>query len=54
MENIIDLIPKFYSENKMKKTGIAGLFAACLELTREGVISISQKKKFEKLMIKKI
>ncbi len=38
----------------MKKTGIAGLFAACLELTREGVISISQKKKFEKLMIKKI
>ena len=53
-KNIIDLIPKFYSENKMKKTGIAGLFAACLELTREGVISISQKKKFEKLMIKKI
>jgi len=53
-KNIIDLIPKFYSENKMKKTGIAGLFAACLELTREGVISLSQKKKFEKLMIKKI
>ena len=45
-KNIIDLIPKFYSENKMKKTGIAGLFAACLELTREGVISLSQKKNF--------
>ena len=38
----------------MKKTGIAGIFAACLELTREGVLSVSQKKLFDKLMIKKI
>ncbi len=52
-KNIMDLIPKFYSENKMKRTGIAGLFAASLELTREGIISISQKKIFEKLMVKK-
>ena len=37
----------------MKRTGIAGLFAATLELTREGIITISQKKKFEKLMVKK-
>ena len=53
-KNIINLIPKYYSNNKMKRTGIAGIFAACLELTKEGVISVSQKKIFDKLMIKKI
>ena len=37
----------------MKKTGIAGLFAASLELTKEGVIQIMQKKIFDKLLIKK-
>ena len=37
----------------MKKTGIAGIFAASLELTRERIISISQKKLFDKLMIKR-
>ena len=37
----------------MKRTGIAGIFAAGLELTREGIISVSQKKNFDKLMIKK-
>ena len=52
-KNIIDLIPKFYSTKKMKKTGIAGIFSASLELSREGVISISQLKLFDKLMIKK-
>ena len=53
-KNIINFIPKYYSNNKMKRTGIAGIFAACLELTKEGVISVSQKKIFDKLMIKKI
>ena len=52
-ENIFEVIPKFYLEKKMKKTGIAGIFAASLELTREGIISISQKKLFDKLMIKR-
>ena len=52
-KNIMDLVPKFYTDNKMKKTGIAGIFAACLELTKEGVVSVSQKKIFDKLMIKK-
>ena len=52
-KNIFELIPKFYSDNKMKKTGIAGIFAAGLELAREGIISVSQKKNFDKLMIKK-
>ena len=52
-KNIVELIPKFYLEKKMKKTGIAGIFAASLELTKEGIISISQNKLFDKLSIKK-
>ena len=53
-KNIIDLIPKFYLENKMNKTGVAGIFAAILELTKERVITVSQKKNFDKLMVKKL
>tara|TARA_B100000989_G_C19369652_1_gene396786 strand:- start:12 stop:752 length:741 start_codon:yes stop_codon:yes gene_type:complete len=53
-KNIVELIPKFYSENKMKRTGISGIFAASLELTKEGIVSISQEKNFEQLMIKKV
>ena len=52
-KNIVELIPKFYLEKKMKKTGIAGIFAASLELTKEGIISISQNQQFHKLLIKK-
>ena len=52
-KNIIDLIPSFYLKNKMKKTGIAGIFAASLELTKEGIIRVSQNKNFDNLMIKK-
>ena len=51
--NINDLIPDFYSNKKMKNTGLAGIFAASLELTREGAITILQEKIFEKVMIKK-
>ena len=43
-KNIFELIPKFYSDNKMKRTGIAGIFAASLELTKEGFISFLKKK----------
>ena len=53
-KNIFELIPKFYKKNKMKRTGIAGIFAASLELTKEGIISISQKKLFDRLKIKKL
>ena len=53
-KSIVELIPKFYLEKKMKKTGIAGIFAASLELTKEGIISISQNKQFHKLLIKKM
>jgi len=52
-KNINELIPKFYFKNQMKKTGIAGIFSASLELTKEGIVKISQKKIFDKLMIKK-
>ena len=39
--DIIELIPsKFKKTNTLRKSGIAGLFAASLELTREGVINI--------------
>ena len=33
-KNIMKLIPNFYLKNKMKKTGIAGIFAASLELNK--------------------
>ncbi len=52
-KNINDLIPKYYLNNKMNKTGIAGIFAASLELTKEGAIKMLQKKIFDELMIKK-
>jgi|TARA_B110000967_G_C18684066_1_gene459591 segregation and condensation protein A len=52
-KNINELIPKFYFKNQMEKTGIAGIFAASLELTKEGIVKVSQKKIFDKLMIKK-
>ena len=52
-KNIIELIPKFYLKNNMIRTGIAGIFEASLELTKEGVTKVSQKKIFDNLMIKK-
>ena len=52
-KNINDFIPKYYKNNKMLKTGSAGLLAACLELTKEGILNIEQKKIFGKLLIKK-
>ncbi len=52
-KNIFELIPmKFKETNNLKKTGISGIFAASLELTREGLITIMQKKSFDKLLIK--
>ena len=52
-QNIKKLIPKFYYTKDMKKTGVAGIFSASLELTKEGIIKVSQKNLFDKLMIKK-
>ena len=53
-KNINDLIPKFYSNKEMHKTGLAGIFAASLELTKDGSTKILQDKIFEKVMIKKV
>ena len=53
-KNIVDLIPESYKENTQKKrTGLSGIFAASLELTKEGVINIMQKKTFDDILIKK-
>tara|TARA_B100000579_G_C22821768_1_gene851023 strand:- start:515 stop:1264 length:750 start_codon:yes stop_codon:yes gene_type:complete len=53
-KNIIDLVPESYKQNSQKKrTGISGIFAACLELTREGIINIKQNKTFDDILIKK-
>ena len=52
-KNILDLIPSKFKKNiKLKKSGVCGLFSASLELSREGLISIMQKKTFDKLLIK--
>ena len=52
-KEISQLIPKkFKVTKKLKKSGLAGFFAAALELTKEGLISIMQKKNFDALLIK--
>ena len=52
-KNLYEIIPsKFKTSTNLKKTGISGIFAASLELTREGANSIMQKKSFERLLIK--
>ena len=51
--NISDFIPsKFKKNKKLKKSGLSGLFSASLELCKEGLINIMQKKTFDKLLIK--
>ena len=53
-KNIEDLIPEnFFINKKLKKSGISGIFSACLELTKQGTINIMQKKFFDKILIKK-
>ena len=53
-KNLDDLIPKnFILSKKLKKTGKAGIFAASLELTKEGDLKIKQKNLFDELFIRK-
>ncbi len=53
-KDLFDLIPDNYRQDAQKKrTGLSGIFAASLELTKEGLISMMQKKKFDKILIKK-
>jgi len=52
-KNFVDLIPSYFKKSeKLKKTGVAGFFAASLELTKDGLINIMQKSQFEKIFIK--
>ena len=52
-KEVFELIPnKFKKSKKLKKSGIAGFFAASLELTREGLVNIMQKKDSDKLLIR--
>ena len=52
-KEISELIPKKFKETKrLKKSGLAGLFSASLELTKDGLINIMQKKSFGMLLIK--
>ena len=52
-KEITKLIPtKFKETKKLRKSGIAGLLSASLELSKEGLINIMQKKSFDRLLIK--
>ena len=53
-KDIVELIPDAYKQNlQKKKTGLSGILAASLELTKEGIINIMQKKTYDKILIKK-
>ena len=52
-KEISELIPKKFRKTKMlKRSGLAGFLTASLELVREGLIIIMQKKSYDKLLIK--
>ena len=52
-KNIKDLIPNNYrNENKLVRSGNAGIFSASLELAKEGNLNIRQEKLFEDIYIK--
>ena len=49
------LIPNnFYVNKKIKKTGLVGIFAASLELSKQGIISLMQDKIFDKVLKKNL
>ena len=52
-KNLNDLMPtNFLSENNLRRSGTAGMFAASLELAKEGDLSIKQNKLFDDIYIK--
>ena len=52
-KNLNDLIPtNFLSENNLRRSGTAGMFAASLELAKEGDLLIKQNKLFDNIYIK--
>ena len=54
-KDIEELIPEnFFVNKKLKKSGLAGIFSASLELTKQGITNLMQNKIYEKVLIKKI
>ena len=52
-KDISDLVPGHFKKNiDLKKTGLAGIFSASLELTKQGLINIMQNEKINTLLIK--
>ena len=52
-KKIQELIPKsFKDSNKFKRTGLASIFSASLELAKDGVINLMQKELFEDIYIR--
>ena len=52
-KKIEDLIPQsFFKSKKFKKTGLAAIFSASLELTKDGVINLIQKNLFDDILIR--
>jgi len=50
---IQELIPKsFKNSNKFKKTGLASIFSASLELVKDGVVNLMQKNLFDDVYIR--
>ena len=53
-KKINELIPETFSKSvKSKKSGLASIFTACLELTKDGIINIMQEKLFGDILIKR-
>ena len=52
-KNLKDLIPKnFKTNNKLRRSGNAGIFAASLELVKEGNVQLKQNNLFDDIFIK--
>ena len=53
-KKINELVPSAFNKSvKSKKSGLASIFSASLELTKDGLIDIMQKKLFDDILIKK-
>ena len=53
-KKISELIPETFNKSfKSKKSGLASIFTASLELTKDGIINIMQEKLFGDILIKK-
>jgi segregation and condensation protein A len=52
-KKIQELIPEYFIKSKkFKKTGLAAIFSASLELTKDGVVNLIQKKLFDDILIR--